>query len=599
MKLYKSLLAGVALFGMAATLTGCQNEFDDPVMTAPVATMQPNTTIAELKTAFMDTNAELIPEKENGEHYIIHGRVVSSDATGNIYKALVIQDETAALTFSINRASLYNYWHVGQELVIDLTDLWIGKYNNLLQVGWLGDPYDGVDQLTFVDFDTFNAHTQMHGFPKTDVKLVSYGDEYPSDSLYKIVMTPDELRNVTALSEECVMLMSQLVEFRDVEWQITESGLTYAPFQESVNRYIENESKSDKICVRNSGYANFYNVALPSGLGSVSGILSWYGNGSASTSDAALIPGWQMLIRSLNDVVFDTTGSYEEPYSVAEAIEKQGLGKKAWIEGVIVGSVVPGVSDVTSNDDINFTSGDHISNNVVIAASADVRDWKQCVVVALPQGTDLRTYVNLEGNPGNLGKKLKVRGDLESYLGMAGLTGSGPMADFWLEDLVVRTETTIYSGLSANADDWTFDNVKIPAGGSYVWKWDTTYADNKYLKASGYVGSNQNAEGYAISPEIDLTGIVSPKANFKHAAKFQTTFKELCKFCVREAGQTEWTELEIPEWPVAGGWTFANSGTISLDQFAGKKIQVAFKYASTTAGADTWEVKDLVISGLK
>ncbi len=599
MKLYKSLLASVALLGLTVSLTGCQNEFDDPVITAPVASMKANTTIAELKTLFMNDNATLVPTKDNGEHYIIHGRVISSDASGNIYKALVIQDETAALTFSINRASLYNYWHVGQELVIDLTDLWVGKYNNLLQIGMLGDPYDGQDQLTFVDFDIFYSHVEMNGFPKTDVELVEYGDDYPADKMYKIVMTPSELRNVTALSEECVLLMSQLVEFRDVEWQRPYEGITYAPFQESVNRYIYNESQTDKVCVRNSGYANFYNVALPAGVGSVSGILSWYGNGSASTSDAALIPGWQMLIRSLGDVVFDTTGSFEEPFSVAEAINNQGQGKKGWVEGVIVGSVVPGVSKVTSNDDINFTATDHISNNIVIAASTDVRDWTQCVAVALPQGTDFRSYLNLEGNPQNLGKKLKIRGNLENYLGMAGIEGgNGSLVDFDLEGLVIREETIVYTGLNANADGWTFDNKTIPAGGSYVWKWDTTY-NPPYLKASGYVGSAKDALGYAVSPEIDLTGVFSPKATFDQAAKFQTTLKQLCKFCVREVGQTEWTELEIPEWPAAGVWTFASSGSISLEQFAGKKIQVAFKYQSDTTGADTWEVKNLVISGQK
>ncbi len=65
-------------------LTGCQNHFDDPVVEAPVATMKANTTIADLKREFMNTNATLVPEKENGEHYIIHGRVISSDASGNM-----------------------------------------------------------------------------------------------------------------------------------------------------------------------------------------------------------------------------------------------------------------------------------------------------------------------------------------------------------------------------------------------------------------------------------------------------------------------------------------------------------------------------------
>ena len=57
--------------------------------------------------------------------------------------------------------------------------------------------------------------------------------------------------------------------------------------------------------------------------------------------------------------------------------------------------------------------------------------------------------------------------------------------------------------------------------------------------------------------------------------------------------------LTIPTWPEAGAWTFANSGAISLEAYTGKKIQVAFKYGSTAAGADTWEIKNLVITGKK
>ncbi len=64
MKLYKSLLASVALLGLTVSLTGCQNEFDDPVITAPVASMKANTTIAELKTLFMNDNATLVPTKD-------------------------------------------------------------------------------------------------------------------------------------------------------------------------------------------------------------------------------------------------------------------------------------------------------------------------------------------------------------------------------------------------------------------------------------------------------------------------------------------------------------------------------------------------------
>lgn len=57
--------------------------------------------------------------------------------------------------------------------------------------------------------------------------------------------------------------------------------------------------------------------------------------------------------------------------------------------------------------------------------------------------------------------------------------------------------------------------------------------------------------------------------------------------------------LTVPVWPTAGSWTFANSGNVDLKAYDGKKVQIAFKYASSTDGADTWEVKNLKVTGTK
>ena len=107
------------------------------------------------------------------------------------------------------------------------------------------------------------------------------------------------------------------------------------------------------------------------------------------------------------------------------------------------------------------------------------------------------------------------------------------------------------------------------------------------------------SEAYAISPVLDLTGAKDCSVNFDHAAKFQTTLRTLCGIVVREEGSRDWTELTGINWPEAGAWTFANSDNLSLAAFDGKKIQIAFKYASSAAGADTWEIKNVKINGTK
>ena len=86
--------------------------------------------------------------------YVIKGRVISSDASGNIYKSMYIQDATGAITLSINQASLYNFYPFGQEIVLNLSpkdfvypdydkgedvnaslNFYIGKYAGLEQIG--------------------------------------------------------------------------------------------------------------------------------------------------------------------------------------------------------------------------------------------------------------------------------------------------------------------------------------------------------------------------------------------------------------------------------------------------------------------------------
>ena len=149
---FSSLALATLASGVA--LTSCQNDFDLPPLPEPKATMEANTTIADLKAKYWQdaTNYyETVGKNADGEDIIVKGRVISSDATGNIYKSLVIQDATGALAFSINQTGMNNEYRVGQEVVINLTDLGIGKYAALQQVGGYGE-YNGTPQVSFMEY---------------------------------------------------------------------------------------------------------------------------------------------------------------------------------------------------------------------------------------------------------------------------------------------------------------------------------------------------------------------------------------------------------------------------------------------------------------
>ena len=58
----------------------------------------------------------------------------------------------------------------------------------------------------------------------------------------------------------------------------------------------------------------------------------------------------------------------------------------------------------------------------------------------------------------------------------------------------------------------------------------------------------------------------------------------------------EWTKVDGLKYPETLSWSFISSGAADICNFAGKKVQIAFVYKSTSAKAGTWEVKNLTIS---
>lgn len=438
-----AMYAGVAL---SAVLGGCQADMDTPSLVVPEASMQANMTIAELKQLAADASSDenfalLMLDKDQGfvnaanlnkndetqlaalkagisrdvsKHYIIKGRVISSDASGNIYQALYIQDGTDAITLSIRKLSMYNEYRIGQEIVLDVTGLYLGKYAGLIQIGGLGI-YNGTYQVSFMTAEDFTSHSELNGLPDQTMQIISFGQQRPADNIYCTSMTPAQLPTTT---EGIIEMTSQLVEFRNVSF-VDGGELPFSEYQSSgVNRTITDGTSS--VIVRTSGYSTFYNQIVPEGVGTVRGLLSYF-NGT-----------WQLLLRSSRDVIFDSKGNREDPYTIEEALELQG-NKSGWVKGYIVGSVKAGVNNVTDNDQIIWGSNAERDNNVVIAPAADCKDYKLCMIVSLNQGSAIRAQVNLLDNPGSYGKILSVSGQFANIMGMGGVTpATGGVSEYEL-----------------------------------------------------------------------------------------------------------------------------------------------------------------------
>ena len=412
---------------MALGLTGCQTSYDAPEFETPVATMKPNTTIAELKKLIYDNIADpeddmlfrLGQNPETGEDYIIHGRVITSDASGNIYQQIVLQDETAAIAVPIRQNSIWTSYRVGQEVVLNVTDLYLGTNASYYEIGWLDD-YIGEESLGYLSWLRFLEHSEKNGVPNQNIKFVPMDSEWPSDSPYGLITTIDRIINLSAYSEEGYKAMSQYVELQNVHF-VDAGKDTYAQYQESNEyRFIE-DAYGNKIPLNNSGYSTFHNEMLPEGEGTIRAILSYY---QFSDYDNK----WQLTLIDSEDVIFDTHGnSKNDPYTVEEALAQNNNGRTGWTEGYIVGSIKGGLDPavVTSNNDIIFGAEGDSPESVLIAQNPNETDWTKCIAVQLPRNSLFRSYVNLVENAYLIGKKLTVRGTFSPYYGMHGIVDNG------------------------------------------------------------------------------------------------------------------------------------------------------------------------------
>jgi hypothetical protein len=107
-------------------------------------------------------------------------------------------------------------------------------------------------------------------------------------------------------------------------------------------------------------------------------------------------------------------GSKSSPYSIAEAQTNQGK-KDVWVYGYIVGSF-------TGTSVKSFTSDVSTAKHSVIAIS-DTRynvNIDDILPVELPAGK-VRDALNILDNPSNIGRKIKVKGNLEKYYSAPGL----------------------------------------------------------------------------------------------------------------------------------------------------------------------------------
>lgn len=319
MKLYlKSYIAALLMIPAAALVSSCSEELDQPPLDIPQTDWKANTTILDLKTTYWqdDRNYALqITPAVSGERIIIGGRVIASDSTGNIYKTVILQDSTAAVTIAVDTTKLYLRYKQGEQMYMDVTNLFVGKYNGLMQIGDR-QAYGTGYETSQLSGKVFYDRTRLNGLP----------DQAYVDTLHTTIAEIKSWRTPAQI----IPHVSQLIQLDDVSF-VGGGSLTYSDFGTSSNRELA-DAYGNTLVVRNSAYATFAQDVMPAGYGTVVCILSYYGT------------DWQLLLRSAVDVYGFSGSAGDVPESIKAVCRKSSTissGDQAVLVGPGNGVVVP------------------------------------------------------------------------------------------------------------------------------------------------------------------------------------------------------------------------------------------------------------------
>lgn len=169
----------------------------------------------------------------------------------------------------------------------------------------------------------------------------------------------------------------------------------------------------------------------------------------------------------------------------------------------------------------------------------------------------------------------------------------------------IAQNTMFLETFESSSGQFVIQNVTIPSGTDYVWKHDV-YKMDGFMKGNAGVGGAQASEAWLISSTIDLSSATTAALEFDHAASFQNgnIAEEFTVWISTTESEVfnadDWKPLTIPTFPTPGSWTFVSSGAISLNDYVGvgkTPIKIAFRYKTTTAAADAWEISRVEIKG--
>lgn len=423
----------LAAFAILLSATSCVGDYEMPDLPAPSYDgPEANITIAEYRNRFGSAPSGTLIEDD----LILRAVVTGDDEGGNIYKQLIIEDGTGGISVQVDANNLFNTYHVGQEIYLDLNGLYTSIYGGELQIG-----YANGDRIPS---DTFDEHAHRNGWP------------HPES------VEPKAFTDLSELNNDVQGNVFTLVRLDSVYF-LNGGEAQFAPVQGEYGQEYLSDRYGNQLLVRTSGYSNFRTETLPVGYGKVMGILGRY-NGT-----------WQLTIRTIDDVYgfdgkpVDGTGG-DTPSDDLTTIFSETFESSQGdftIEDKHLGT---GISYVWTHD----SEYGYMKASAFAGSSVESESWLISPVVDLTGATNCQLSFTHVGNffKGTMPDNAKVWGRAEGGTWTELTIDKYPASDSWDSDVTGTVDLSqfdgqrmqfafVYTSSSSVAGTWEVEDIEV------------------------------------------------------------------------------------------------------------------------------------------
>lgn len=199
----------------------------------------------------------------------IEGRVIANDEYNNFYRSIVIQDGTGGIEIKLDAPDLYlNYYKIiegkqvqifgyGEKIRINCHGLAVGEYGGPIQLG-------SVSENSAYE----TGYIPQHRIP--------YVVEHLEGMAAEPIPIPFTIAHLHSSQFDTWRYVNCLVVLPGVQFVNYDAGTTWAEGETGATNRILTDMHGNTLDVRTSVFAEFAGYLLPTGSGTIRGILGWF-----------------------------------------------------------------------------------------------------------------------------------------------------------------------------------------------------------------------------------------------------------------------------------------------------------------------------------